>query len=52
MTLFSSDAVESSAIVTNCEVPDNTMHIFDGMVLLQQLTSTSLLTFGNVSERF
>ena len=48
--IFSSAAIESKVINTQTDVPDGTVNIFDGMVILQQLTKIVLPTFGDISE--
>lgn len=44
------EALESHVSDSICETPSDAAHIFDGMVLLQQLENVKLTTFGDVSE--
>ncbi len=44
------DTIESLVPANSEEVPQNAVHVFDGMVILQQLENAKLSTFGQLSE--
>ena len=49
-SLFFIAAIESKVIQVETNVPQDAVQIFDGMVILQQMTKIVLPTFGTISE--